>query len=70
MFPLSVVQSVVRTNFYLEDRYALSLRVKPTIMISSPTAVEPYGVFFIHGRHFNAFHCRYALNLSICWLKV
>lgn len=54
-----MVKSVLRTNFYSEDRYALSLRVKPNIMVSSPAAVEPYGVFFIHGRHFNAFHCRY-----------
>lgn len=56
---LKVVQSVLRTNFFSEDRYALSLRVKPAIMMSNPAAVMPFGVFFIHGRHFNAFHCRF-----------
>mmetsp|Transcript_3860 Transcript_3860/g.5309 ORF Transcript_3860/g.5309 Transcript_3860/m.5309 type:complete len:1017 (-) Transcript_3860:1740-4790(-) len=56
---LEVVQSVLRTNFFSEDRYALSMRVKPTIMVSNPAAVMPFGVFFIHGRHFNAFHCRF-----------
>lgn len=54
---LEAVKMTLRTNFYNENRYALSLRVNPTIMTSnSPT---PYGVFFSHGRNFNAFHCRF-----------
>jgi NAD-specific glutamate dehydrogenase len=102
--------ATLRTNFFNEDRYALSLRVSfshtdtdphadsdsdsavnlnlllsslpsnltllnahhsrsvpshkvhPSIMMSGPPTASkpiPFGVFFCHGRHFNAFHCRF-----------
>lgn len=54
---LEAVESTLRTNFFNDDRYALSLRVKPTIMTSNNPS--PFGVFFAHGRNFNAFHCRF-----------
>lgn len=57
---LEAAKSVLRTNFYNENRYALSLRVKPSIMVPPESGKPmPFGVFFIHGRHFNAFHCRF-----------
>lgn len=60
---LDAVHATLRTNFYNEDRYALSLRVAPIIMMpeGGPTAEKPlpFGVFFSHGRHFNAFHNRF-----------
>lgn len=60
---LDAVHATLRTNFYNEDRYALSLRLNPIIMMpqGGPTAEKPlpFGVFFIHGRHFNAFHNRF-----------
>eukprot|EP00596_Hydrurales_sp_CCMP1899_P000433 CAMPEP_0119043108 /NCGR_PEP_ID=MMETSP1177-20130426/17647_1 /TAXON_ID=2985 /ORGANISM="Ochromonas sp, Strain CCMP1899" /LENGTH=989 /DNA_ID=CAMNT_0007010475 /DNA_START=132 /DNA_END=3098 /DNA_ORIENTATION=- len=54
--------AALRTNFFNEDRYALSLRIDPSIMMPSPLdplKPMPFGVFFVHGRHFNAFHCRF-----------
>eukprot|EP01033_Poteriospumella_lacustris_P003883 gene3883-2760_t len=60
---LDAVHATLRTNFYNADRYALSLRVDPMIMMppGGPTAERPlpFGVFFCHGRHFNAFHNRF-----------
>ena len=46
----------------IQDRYALSIRVDPAIMLGAPQDAGkpvPFGVFFSHGRHFNAFHCRF-----------
>mmetsp|Transcript_27165 Transcript_27165/g.55373 ORF Transcript_27165/g.55373 Transcript_27165/m.55373 type:complete len:1060 (-) Transcript_27165:115-3294(-) len=61
---LFAVKCTLRTNFFNEDRYALSLRVQPEIMATGdigklPTKPMPFGVFFVHGRHFNAFHNRF-----------
>lgn len=58
---LNAVGATLRTNFYNENRYALSMRMDPKIMVpeSTKTRPTPYGVFFCHGRHFNAFHCRF-----------
>lgn len=55
---LNAVGKTLRTNFYNEDRYALSMRVHPSVM-ASDKKTQPFGVFFIHGRHFNGFHCRF-----------
>lgn len=52
------VAATLRTNVYNEDRYALSLRLHPSIMVSSDR-VMPFGVMFMHGRHFNGFHNRF-----------
>lgn len=65
--------ATLRTNFFMENRYALSLRVEPGIFFqpfrfsdagyfkSSEAEAEkiPFGVFFSHGRRFNAFHVRF-----------
>lgn len=56
---LEAVRSTLRTNFYNPGRYALSLRVDPSIMGVPESKPQPFGVFFVHGRHFNAFHCRF-----------
>jgi glutamate dehydrogenase len=58
---LNVVRNTLRTNFYNKDRYALSLRVDPRIMVPADTPAHkiPFGVFFCHGRNFNGFHCRF-----------
>ena len=58
---LDAVQKTLRTNFFNNGRYALSLRVDPTIMVPADTPAHkiPFGVFFCHGRNFNAFHCRF-----------
>lgn len=62
---LQIVQGTLKTNFYNDDRYALSLRVDPRVMLlpadlEGPNKKEiPFGVFFSHGRYFNGFHCRF-----------
>jgi glutamate dehydrogenase len=60
---LDAVHATLRTNFFNADRYALSLRVDPMIMMPAggptPERPLPFGVFFCHGRHFNAFHNRF-----------
>lgn len=58
---LESVHGTYRTNIYNDNRYALSLRVDPKILLPEPTDQQrlPFGVFFIHGRHFNAFHNRF-----------
>lgn len=54
---LEAVKLTLRTNFFNENRYALSLRVNPAIMTTNSPV--PYGIFFSHGRNFNGFHCRF-----------
>lgn len=61
---LDAIKVTLRTNFYNEDRYALSMRVHPSIMATgnmgqSESKPMPFGVLFVHGRHFNGFHCRF-----------
>lgn len=59
---VDAVGATMRTNFYNENRYALSMRVNPIIMATGEIGKEkplPFGVFFCHGRLFNAFHCRF-----------
>eukprot|EP01038_Epipyxis_sp_PR26KG_P010640 gene10640-14290_t len=59
---LEATRNTLRTNFYRDDRYALSLRVRPNLMMSAAQDAhkpEPFGVLFVHGRHFNGFHCRF-----------
>lgn len=58
---LDSVHGTYRTNFYNDNRYALSLRLDPKIMVPEPTAERPlpFGVVFVHGRNFNAFHNRF-----------
>lgn len=59
---LEAVQLTLRTNFYNNNRYALSMRIHPSVMVNpahSSTTAMPFGVIFCHGRHFNGFHCRF-----------
>jgi glutamate dehydrogenase len=58
---IDAVQATLRTNFFNEDRYALSMRLHPSIMVKNPTPDRPlpFGTFFVHGRNFNAFHNRF-----------
>mmetsp|Transcript_10821 Transcript_10821/g.24126 ORF Transcript_10821/g.24126 Transcript_10821/m.24126 type:complete len:1103 (-) Transcript_10821:262-3570(-) len=56
-----VVKTTLKTNVYLPNRYALSLRLDPTVMVS-PHEEErelPYGIIFVHGRRFNGYHVRF-----------
>lgn len=59
---LDTVKLTLRTNIFNSERYALSFRVHPSVMVNvnNPnTSAMPFGVFFSHGRNFNGFHCRF-----------
>ena len=63
---LNIIDNTLKTNVYMPDRYALSLRLDPQVMVpphvetgSSSTQELPYGIFFAHGRRFNAFQVRF-----------
>ncbi len=56
---LDAVAATLKTNLYLEDRYALSMRIDPQFMDTEQRPAIPFGVFFVHGRGFNGFHVRF-----------
>lgn len=56
---LGALHSVRRTNLFLEDRYALSMRIDPSLLTTDERSDCPFGAFFIHGRDFNGFHVRF-----------
>jgi len=65
----SAVRHVMRTNLFVERRWALALRLEPAFFegvldrFPTPPGVssnQPYGVFFVAGRHFNGYHVRFS----------
>lgn len=56
---LGAYRAVLRTNFYNADRYALSMRLQPSVMLPDASKPVPFGTFFIYGRHFAGFHNRF-----------
>lgn len=57
---VDAVTGTLRTNKYVRDRYALALRLDPSVMGYGTVGKElPYGVFFIYGRRFKGFHVRF-----------
>ncbi|MDP6601408.1 MAG: NAD-glutamate dehydrogenase [Phycisphaerales bacterium] len=56
---VKAVAAVRRTNLFLEDRYALAMRIDPAILTTDERAETPFGVFFVHGRDLNGFHVRF-----------
>ena len=56
---IDAVDAVRLTNLYIEDRYALAMRIDPSLLTTDNRSECPYGVFFIHGRDFNGFHVRF-----------
>ena len=64
---LNAVGATLRTNLFVEDRYALSMRLDPAFMGVNETMKSspdeelpiPFGTFFIHGRSCDAFHVRF-----------
>lgn len=56
---IDAVDAVRLTNLYIEDRYALAMRLDPSLLTTEDRPVCPFGVFFIHGRDFNGFHVRF-----------
>jgi glutamate dehydrogenase len=56
---MDIVTHTLKTNVYMQDRYALSLRLDPIIMGENYQPHLPYGVLFVHGRRFNGYHVRF-----------
>ena len=58
---IEIIEKTYKTNIFMEDRYALSFRLDPSIMgVGSPEdSTLPFGVLFIHGRRFNGYHTRF-----------
>jgi len=57
---LEGVMKTLKTNYFVPSRYALGLRLDPSLMGVNEVVgdVEPYGTFFITGRRFVSFHVR------------
>ncbi|MBU1003795.1 MAG: NAD-glutamate dehydrogenase [Proteobacteria bacterium] len=61
------VSHVLRTNYFVANRFGLSFRMDPAVLDHLPSKGEPlsdasprpYGFFFFQGAHFMAFHVRY-----------
>ena len=56
-----IIEKTYKTNVYMKDRYALSLRLDPSIMGvgSAEDSTLPFGVLFVHGQRFNGYHTRF-----------
>eukprot|EP00928_Gymnodinium_smaydae_P020417 TRINITY_DN17892_c0_g2_i1.p1 TRINITY_DN17892_c0_g2~~TRINITY_DN17892_c0_g2_i1.p1 ORF type:complete len:1064 (+),score=233.87 TRINITY_DN17892_c0_g2_i1:397-3192(+) len=55
---IDAVENTLRTNFFFHRRYALALRINPSLMVPAGQ-IQPFGVFFVHGHGFNGFHNRF-----------
>jgi len=67
------VAQTLRTNYYLAGRFGLGFRLDPAVLAHLPgrpphaargggraeADEPPYGIFFFHGAHYQAFHVRY-----------
>ncbi|MEI6423879.1 MAG: hypothetical protein WCP55_16805, partial [Lentisphaerota bacterium] len=53
------VDSVLRTNFFLPVKAALSFRLNSDFLGGGDYEAEPFGVFFVKGRDFFGFHVRF-----------
>jgi glutamate dehydrogenase len=57
---LQAIGATLKTNYHLEGRYGLALRLDPgLIAAAAPRAERPHGLYWVHGRGFNAFHLRF-----------
>ena len=56
---IECVRGTLRTNLFVPQRYALSLRVDSKLLSREDRQPDPYGAFFVHGRDFDGFHVRF-----------
>ena len=56
-----IVKYTLKTNVYMNNRYALGLRLDPKVMIAEGESPRenPYGIIFVHGRRFDGYHVRF-----------
>lgn len=53
------VDSIIRTNFFLPVKSALSFRLSSDFLRGGDYEAEPYGIYFVRGRDFFGFHVRF-----------
>ncbi|MFZ9881717.1 MAG: NAD-glutamate dehydrogenase domain-containing protein, partial [Phycisphaerales bacterium] len=56
---LDAVAATLRTNYFLQGRFALCLRIDPALLANVDRPERPYATFFVHGRDFDGFHNRF-----------
>jgi glutamate dehydrogenase len=58
---LEIVSHSLKTNIFMENRYAFGIRLDPSIMVAEQGEDRelPYGILFAHGRRFNGYHVRF-----------
>ncbi len=62
---MNFIQHTLKTNFYRKNKTALAFRLDPQYLDHAPFDRKkifpdlPYGIFFIKGMHFIAFHIRF-----------
>jgi len=56
---IDAVHAVRKTNLFIEDRYALAMRIDASFLTTDDRSECPFGAFFVHGRDFNGFHVRF-----------
>lgn len=52
-------KSILKTNFFVSTKVALSFRLNPTFLPKSEYPDTPFGMFFIVGSDFRGFHIRF-----------
>jgi glutamate dehydrogenase len=58
-FFLRFNEHVRRTNFFVDDKVALAIRLESGFLDGEDFPEEPYGIFFLVGREFTGFHVRF-----------
>lgn len=53
------LQNILKTNYFLVSKGALSFRVDPKVLNKAHYPETPYGIFYMFGRDFRAFQVRY-----------
>jgi glutamate dehydrogenase len=58
---IDIIKHTLKTNIYMNNRYALGLRLDPKIMVAEGETPRetPYGVIFVHGRRVDGYHVRF-----------
>ncbi|KAG7875923.1 hypothetical protein KL938_004857 [Ogataea parapolymorpha] len=52
-------KSVLKTNFFVTSKIALSFRLKPSFLPETEYPQTPFGMFFVVGSDFRGFHIRF-----------
>ena len=54
--------SILKTNFFINEKLAISFRLNPTLIFHKKSLIfpeVPFAVFFVIGSHFHGFHIRF-----------